>query len=211
MRVVFPTALLFVLLLLTGCAGAQLAQKDAAIDSLHVVNRQLHAQVYALQDSILFFQDIDSGQYYRDRGALRDSIDRLNYLLAEQTSPLPRPALATLQVDALFEPASATLTEAGQATLAAFTDTLRTITGRIRVEGHADNVPVSGRLQEKYPSNWELSAARAAAVVRFFTEQDLPPARFEVVSFGDTKPSASNASASGRRENRRIHIVVVPW
>ncbi len=212
MRVVFPAALLLSVLLLTGCsAGAQLAQKDATIDSLHVVNRHLTADVYALEDSILFFKDIDSGQYYRDRGVLRDSIEKLNFLLAEQTDPLPPPALAVLSVDALFAPASATLTPEGQSTLASLVDTLRTMNGRIRVEGHADNVPVSGSLQEKYPSNWELSAARAAAVVRFFTENDLPPARFEVVSFGDTNPKTPNTSAAGRRANRRIRLVVVPW
>lgn len=195
--------------LLGGCVSqGRFARQGAVVDSLRASNRALTAQVYALEDSILFYDAVDSGQYFRDRRALLDSLDELNYLLDEARSPAPPPALATLAVDDLFAPASAELTEAGQAALAALGDTLQTVPGRIRVEAHSDSVPVGGSLVERYPSNWELSAARAAAVVRYLTgEAGLPPARFEVVSLADTQPTASNATAAGRSTNRRIRLV----
>ena len=83
---------------------------------------------------------------------------------------------------------------------------------RFRVEGHADNTPLGGQLLEKYPSNWELSAARAAAVVRFFTDDlNLDPTRFDVAAYGDTRPTAPNNTSRGRRQNRRIEILALPF
>ncbi len=74
-----------------------------------------------------------------------------------------------------------------------------------RVEGHTDNVPVSGR----YPSNWELSTARSSAVVRVFTEQaGLAPRRFEAVGRADLEPLARNSTESGKAKNRRVEIVL---
>lgn len=75
----------------------------------------------------------------------------------------------------------------------------------IRVEGHTDNVPIAGR----YPSNWELSSARAASVVRLMvSDMGIDPSHFAVAGFGDTQPVASNDSPEGRAANRRIEIVI---
>lgn len=74
-----------------------------------------------------------------------------------------------------------------------------------RVEGHTDDVPVSGR----YPSNWELSTARSSAVVRSFTGMGrIPAARFEAVGRADLEPLASNATEAGRAKNRRVEIIL---
>jgi chemotaxis protein MotB len=75
----------------------------------------------------------------------------------------------------------------------------------VRVEGHTDNVPVSGR----YPSNWELSTARSSAVVRtFMGGGGIPGQRFEAVGRADIDKLASNATEAGRQENRRVEIVL---
>lgn len=186
----------------------------AEMDSLRVVNRGLLAEVAALQDSLLFYDAIESGQYYRDRNTLVTQIDRLSYDLAtcrDEVCIDLSTNVATLQTDDLFEPASATLTEAGAERIANVADTLQAVPGRIRVEAHSDSVPVGGSLVEKYPSNWELSAARAAAVVRHLIDaHELPPGRFEVVSLADTAPVAANTTASGRKQNRRLHFIVLP-
>ncbi|NBC16093.1 MAG: OmpA family protein [Bacteroidetes bacterium] len=201
-------------LLLSGCVSQQrYAEQAARVDSLRTTTRTLKADLYALQDSILFYEAIDSGQYYRDRRALLDSLDRLHFLLdaCRDPTPMPPPVVATLAIDDLFEPASATLTDAGRAKLDTVADTLKATSGTVRVEAYADDVPVSGRLQERYPSNWELSAARAAAAVRHWVDaHTVPPARFEVVSLGATRPVASNATATGRRTNRRLRVLVLP-
>lgn len=200
------------LLSLGGCVSQkQFAQQTSVVDSLRVVNRQLTADVYAFQDSLQFYDDIDSGQYYRDMRVLRDSIYRLRYELDESRRPIEREdqAIETLQVDDLFMPASATFKEDSMALL----DTLAALlqaeyaSSLIRIEAHSDNVPPGPSLREKYPSNWELSAARAAAVVRYLTEKhDLEPTRFELVSLGDVHPATTNTTATGRRQNRRIRV-----
>ncbi len=72
----------------------------------------------------------------------------------------------------------------------------------IAVEGHTDNVPVARR----YPSNWELAAARASSVVRLMIELGVEPERLKVVSRAEFAPIASNDNATGRAKNRRIEI-----
>lgn len=81
----------------------------------------------------------------------------------------------------------------------------------IRIEGHTDNVPISPKLQPIYPSNWELSAARATNVLQFLhTAVGIPGERLIACGFGEFRPLADNATAAGRTQNRRIQIVLVP-
>ncbi len=80
------------------------------------------------------------------------------------------------------------------------------------VEGHTDNRPIH---TARFPSNWELSAARAAAVVRFLLEQTdaLPPSRYMAVGYGEFHPRDTNATPEGRARNRRVEILFnwEPW
>ena len=79
------------------------------------------------------------------------------------------------------------------------------------VEGHTDNVPLSAGLQKRFPSNWELSTARAAAVVRFLQEEGgIPPERLSVSGYSFYQPVASNDTEEGRTQNRRIEIILGP-
>lgn len=83
---------------------------------------------------------------------------------------------------------------------------LTQIEGKISVEGHTDNVPIS---TFAYPSNWDLSAARSVAVVRRMLDiAPLVPDRVTASGFADTRPQANNVSAEGRARNRRVEIVV---
>ena len=197
---------------IAGCASqntALLARRAAELDSMYVTNRELQGELSVLRDSIQFYDDIDSGKYYRDRRILEQRIERLDYDLSVCRDG--GRTLEVLSVDELFRPASAELTAAGKSTLASVADTLRSYVGHpIRVEGHSDSTPLGKNLQEVYPSNWELSAARAAAVVRHFTEEhSIPAGQIEVISYGSTRPVAKNDSAEGRRRNRRIRIAIV--
>ena len=200
-------------LALGGCASSEpmYANQGAELDSMYAENRQLRERLSVLRDSLQFFDDIDSGQYYRDRRVLEQEINRLEYELA--VSADGGRTLETLQVDEIFEPASANLTDQGRAQLFELADSLSAIppTYKIRVEGYADSTPIGSSLQEQYPSNWELSAARAAAVVRQLIDaHGISSDRFEVVSFGSTQPVQTNASAAGRSANRRIRIATIP-
>lgn len=75
----------------------------------------------------------------------------------------------------------------------------------IVVEGHSDNIPIN---TPRFPSNWELSAARAAAVVRHLETRGLNPTRLRAAGLAETRPIASNATPQGRSQNRRVEIVM---
>lgn len=82
---------------------------------------------------------------------------------------------------------------------------------QLRIEGHTDNVPIGTGLTVKYPTNWELSAARAAAVTRYFENAvKIPPTKLAACGFGEYQPVAANDSEAGRAENRRIEILLAP-
>jgi chemotaxis protein MotB len=79
------------------------------------------------------------------------------------------------------------------------------------VEGHTDNVPLSAALRKLFPSNWELSTARAAAVARFFQEEGgIPAEKLSARGYSYYRPVASNETADGRHQNRRIEIILSP-
>jgi chemotaxis protein MotB len=81
----------------------------------------------------------------------------------------------------------------------------------IQVGGHTDNVPISPKLLEHFPSNWELSTTRATNVVRFLQDEiKIPGPRLMATGFSEYRPSASNKSVAGRRKNRRIEVVLLP-
>ena len=105
----------------------------------------------------------------------------------------------------LFSPGSATLQGGGQRILDRLASQLASLSNQITVEGHTDNIPISGG----YPSNWELSTARASSVLRSFIERHgLPASRGSATGYADQRPIASNDTAQGRAKNRRVEIVV---
>jgi chemotaxis protein MotB len=110
----------------------------------------------------------------------------------------------------LFKSGRADILPAGLAVLEKVARVLVQTDDMIRVEGHTDNVPISERLKEKYYSNWELSAARAASVVRYFQlgEHKLDPLRLEAVGFAEYRPVAPNDSDADKQRNRRVEIVL---
>lgn len=77
----------------------------------------------------------------------------------------------------------------------------------VRVEGHTDNIPIN---TGKFPSNWELSSARAISVIRYFIDEvKIPPTRFEATGYGEFRPTANNDDISGRAQNRRVEIKII--
>ena len=80
---------------------------------------------------------------------------------------------------------------------------------RIDVNGYTDNVPIGPELKKRFPSNWELSTARATDVLRFLQSKGVDPSLLSATGHGDEQPAASNSTAEGRRKNRRVEIVLV--
>jgi chemotaxis protein MotB len=82
---------------------------------------------------------------------------------------------------------------------------------RIEVQGHTDNVPIVGALAKRFPTNWELSAARATNVARFLQDEaKIAPELLSATAYSEYRPRAANDSDAGRRKNRRIEILLGP-
>ncbi len=106
----------------------------------------------------------------------------------------------------LFESGRAKLQSTIIPTMQALASTLKKFHHHVQVEGYTDDVPIQN---DVYPSNWELSAARAASVVHLFTQNGVDPERMSAVGYGEFRPIADNESAEGRAKNRRVVIVIL--
>jgi chemotaxis protein MotB len=111
-----------------------------------------------------------------------------------------------IRTDILFPSGSATLAPTAIDILARLAESLRSVPNPIRVEGHTDDRPISTLA---FPSNWELSAARASSVVHLFSSRDIAPARLAVIGLGEYRPVKSNTTSEGRNANRRVVIVIL--
>ena len=81
----------------------------------------------------------------------------------------------------------------------------------VRIEGHTDTVPIGAALQARFPTNWELSTARATVVARFLQDKvGLEPTRLSATGYGEHRPVAPNDSEEGRAQNRRIELILAP-
>ena len=112
----------------------------------------------------------------------------------------------------LFNSGSAYINQAGQQSLLSLAGVLNQEPDQmIVVEGHTDDVKVGKSLQSTYPTNWELSTARATAVVRFLQDKaQINPERMSAAGFSYYKPVADNDTEDGRAQNRRIEIILAP-
>jgi chemotaxis protein MotB len=112
----------------------------------------------------------------------------------------------------LFDSGSATVKAEGREVLARVGQVLAGLDDKgIVIEGHTDDVRISGELARRFPTNWELSTARATSVVRYLQESaGIPPDRLSAAGFGPYRPVAPNDTPEGRARNRRIEIKLVP-
>ena len=112
----------------------------------------------------------------------------------------------------LFDSGSADINPKGKELLRVLAKSLKGNEDQnIVIAGHTDNVPLSAYLMKRFPSNWELSTARASAVARFFQEEGgIDPQWLSARGYSYYRPVAPNDTEEGRRQNRRIEIVLSP-
>ncbi len=115
-----------------------------------------------------------------------------------------RGAVITISDVVIFPQGEAEFNPEAYPILEKMVDLLKQFPYKVRVEGHTDNVPIH---TEKYPSNWELSTARAARIVRYFISRGIPPERLSAMGFAHYRPIADNSTPEGRAKNRRVEIV----
>lgn len=135
---------------------------------------------------------------------LTETLKRKNFPVAAVNEKAIR---VSLPGPVLFASGGDDLDDSAQAVLRQLADTLRDAPNAVVVEGHTDNSPV---YLKEYNSNWELSVGRAAAVVEFLTRScGLPSHRFVVAGYGEHRPVATNTTAEGRAQNRRIDVSIL--
>lgn len=111
----------------------------------------------------------------------------------------------------LFASGETKVKQEGLDVLSRVVEILKTVKDKnIRVEGHTDNIQITSRLARVYPTNWELSAARAINVSRYLEQEGIDPKILSATAFGEYQPVADNATPEGRAKNRRIAIILLP-
>ncbi len=150
-------------------------------------------------------QDKDSADdLLRQVTAFLDKNDLNNVVTASQTE---EGVVLTLQEKVLFDSGEADIIEDGEVLLDKVNILLNTISNDVRIEGHTDNRPISNY---RFPSNWELSSARASRVVRYLIDNgDVEKDRFSAAGYGDTRPLVPNDSSANWAKNRRVEIVLL--
>lgn len=152
-------------------------------------------------------------QLQRAERQLNQIADRLSQSLA----PLVKQGVITVRrtelwieveinSDILFTTGSAALDASARNTLGTLADVLLDAPNGVRVEGHTDNLPIA---TAQFPSNWELSAARAASVVHLFADHGVQPQRLAMVGYGQFRPRESNDAPEGRNRNRRVMVIIL--
>lgn len=139
-----------------------------------------------------------------------DSLNKKGEMKGVDTSILERGLVIHIKdMNLFFNSGSATLTNDANKTLETVGKIIRSKFANhfIRIEGHTDNLPLSSSL---YPSNWELSSARASSIVRFLLEHfKFKKDKFAALGYADTRPLKENKTEKGRQKNRRVEIVVL--
>ena len=140
--------------------------------------------------------------------AIREQVEALGLGDSVQFQRTERGLLITVLSDqVLFAPGTATLNPSSWLLLDRLAEVFRTVPNTIEVVGHTDSVPIS---TAQFPSNWELSTARAGSVVRYLIDSmALPPERLRASGLADVAPVDTNDTAEGRARNRRVEITVL--
>jgi len=207
----------------------KLIESQAEVALLNKRLRELNAQIASLNQALEASEARDDAA----QAQIADLGKRLNVALASKVQELARyrseffgrlreilGARQDIQIvgdrfvfqsEVLFDQGSAELGVAGKFQLAQFAKTLREISADIpttinwilRVDGHTDRVPIS---TARFPSNWELSTARATEVVKYLVDQGIPPDRLAATGFGDNQPLDARNTPSAYQRNRRIEM-----
>jgi chemotaxis protein MotB len=172
--------------------------------ALHAVSLEKEEQTRADSETIVHLK----ATYAELKEEFKSEIDRREAVITE----LKKKLSVTLVQDVLFEFGQTALAPGGRQKLKRIGNILQKNGSlRIVVAGHSDNVPIASEYRDRFPTNWELSAARAASVVRYFQYAcGIDPMRMEAVGHSFYKPIDDHTSEAGRARNRRVEIFLSP-
>jgi len=189
---------------------------QANLDAANAKSQELDQKVASMQSSVdQLNADLEKQRQENQKmhstyeglvGQLRDEVSSGQVEIQQMRDGIR----VNLAQDILFKSGSANLDKAGKELLTKVADEFKNSTYQIVVIGHTDNQKIGSALAQRYPTNWELGAARSATIVRLFQDSGLATSRLMVVSAGEARPRADNASPEGREQNRRIEIRLRP-
>ncbi len=184
--------------------AAQIAALKAGLDEAKANATELREQLAAAEKEMEAAAKTKNSLEEEMRAALQSKDITISQLQGKLT--------VNILDHVLFDSGEAALKHEGQAILRQLAAVLTAHTNRaIHVVGHTDNVPIRAGARSRFPSNWELSAARATAAVRFLHEQaGVNPRQLGALGYGEFHPVADNATPEGRAKNRRIAVVILP-
>jgi chemotaxis protein MotB len=177
---------------------------EARNQELEGLHRRLAEEAKAKEDEVNRLKST----YDRLVGELNEEIKKGDITVTRVMNKLS----VNLVEKILFDSGSAEIKPGGLKILDRVGGILKSVTDKqIRIEGYTDDVPIGSRLRDKFPTNWELSAARAVNVVRYLSGPvGVPPEGLSAGGYADNHPVASNDTPAGRAQNRRIEIVLLP-
>jgi len=196
---------------------SELKQSQDLANALKIQNAELRRRLSEVSSNL---EQVNT-TVEQERSQLNSEFDRLKGKLQQEVSSREiaieqvRDKYTVIRVGdkVLFDTASSELKQRGREVLGLIAVTLKNFSDRqVRVEGHTDNIPiVSSKIKKRFPTNWELSSARATSAVRHLIENGGLDSKWVVaVGRGEHHPVASNKTKEGRAKNRRIEIVLMP-
>lgn len=209
---IFSLGLLF---LVTGCAGMKKLETENA--SLKNQVSELEQVKKDYSDKLASSERHSEQEQARLRAEMAQLRADLNQKLEQQISEknalvqkVDDLTVITLGESAMFGSGLADLTPSGTETINKIAETLNDYPGyHVRVEGHTDDRSIGKNLKPKFSSNWELSTARATAVVRYMIYGlKIAPERLSAAGYAQYRPASDNSTKEGRAMNRRIRVVI---
>jgi chemotaxis protein MotB len=210
-------SLISALFLFLGCAQ-QSSIKPEDLAALKAENQSLSNQIDTLNTQISNLQaQISNSNQMPVQSTVEITNTTLISSLQEQLSSnetmlsnLEESLEVTLVTNIFFDEGSDVIKPEGKSALDSVIGMLNSQQGKIiRVEGYTDYIPIASKHQWKFPSNWELSTARADAVVRYLVDKGVKPELIKASGYSKFNPIASNDTAEGRAQNRRIEVELI--
>jgi len=183
------------------------SENNSLLNTIEGLKTELRQEKQAVQQKEGEISELEKTRRQIE-SSLKDQIAQKDIKLEEIEGKLK----VTFVDKILFDSGSVMIKAKGQEVLLKLADSFRANKDQnIAVEGHTDDVQIGSALVDRFPTNWELSTARATAVVRFLQEKgDIEPERLTASGFSFYRPVATNETPEGREQNRRIEIILVP-
>lgn len=201
----------------TELTRAELRTKDRELSRKDIELRQANTEADRAQGRVAELRTIAANAAIAERAAAvraalyREVMHRLQSQIdAGDLKIVVRDGRMVLELpnDVLFDTGRTDIKPAGRRTLAAVAEVLKSLSSRqFQIAGHTDDVPIK---TAQFPSNWELSSARALQVVHFLIKQGVAPNALSAAGYGEVDPISSNETPDGRKQNRRTEITIQP-